>query len=66
VRQDRDSLFCGAGLISRRQLIDLYKLTPTQATAFFARPITLRFGASGQIHEGNLDFFYVMRFFGDN
>jgi len=66
VRQERDTMLCGAGLVSRRQLIDFYKLTPTQASAFFTRPITLRFGASGQIHEGNLDYFYSFRFFGDN
>jgi hypothetical protein len=66
VRQETDSLFCGAGLISRRQLMERYKLTSAQATAFFTRPITLRFGASGQIHEGSLDYHYSFRFFGDN
>ena len=65
VRQELDSLFCAGG-VSRRQLIDLYKLTPAQATAFFARPITLRFGAKGQINEGFLNYHYNFRVFGDN
>jgi hypothetical protein len=66
VHQESQTLFCGGGLISRRILMERYKLSATQATAFFTRPITVRFGASGSVLEGFLDFSYSMRFFGDN
>jgi len=55
-----------AGLISRRNLIQRYGLSSAQATAFFQRPITLRFGASGRIVTGVVTFTYVERLFGDN
>jgi len=55
-----------SGLISRRNLIQRYGLSSAQATAFFQRPITLRFGASGRIVTGVVTFTYVERLFGDN
>jgi hypothetical protein len=49
-----------------RALIGTYGLTSAQATEFFRRPITLRFGATGggySVEYGQ--YFYGMRIHGD-
>lgn len=57
---------CGAGIVSRQQLIQVYGLSPTLATQFFQRPITIRMGAAGRSQEAEaVQFLYSLRLFGD-
>jgi hypothetical protein len=57
---------CGPGIVSRQQLIQVYGLSPTQATLFFQRPITIRMGAAGRSQmSAGVQFLYSLRLFGD-
>jgi hypothetical protein len=64
--QASNTKLCGAGLVSRQQLIQLFGLPPALATQFFQRPITIRMGVSGRARlTTGLQFFYLVRLFGD-
>ena len=64
--QASNTKLCGAGLVSRQQLIQLFGLSPTLATQFFQRPMTIRLGVSGRARlTTGVQFFYLLRLFGD-
>lgn len=57
---------CGLGIVSKRALVKTYGLSEAQATAFFAKPMTLTFAASG--NASTVSFFaasYIVRLYGD-
>jgi hypothetical protein len=57
---------CIAGLVSKRSLVENYGLTSAQATDFFAKPISLVFGASGSAQIVDFaTYFYGIRLYGD-
>lgn len=57
---------CVAGLISKSALTQTYGLSEALAKEFFKKPITLRFGASGQTRFVDFaTYFYGVRLFGD-
>lgn len=65
-RSASESRDCIGGLINRRMLVDAYGLSSLQASQFFQRPITLRFGSAGSgfgVETG--DYWYGIRLFGD-
>ena len=64
--QASNTKLCGAGLVSRQDLIEFYGLSPSLATRFFERPITIRMGLSARARQiTGLRFFYLLRLFGD-
>ncbi len=57
---------CIAGLVSKRALVDNYGLTDAQATQFFKKPMTLRFGSRGSVALADFsNYFYGIRLYGD-
>jgi hypothetical protein len=57
---------CIAGIISKRSLIENYGLTENQAKEFFKKPMTLTFGARGNVSMSDFtSYFYGIRLYGD-
>jgi hypothetical protein len=57
---------CIAGLVSKRSLVDNFGLTDGQATEFFKKPMTIRFGSRGTVALAEFaNYFYGIRLFGD-
>jgi hypothetical protein len=57
---------CIAGIVSKRALVDGFGLSETQATQFFKKPMTIRFGARGSVQSSNFtSYFYGIRLYGD-
>jgi len=66
IESSTQSRNCIAGLISKRSLVENYGLTDTQATNFFKRPMTLHFGARGNVSmSDSTSYFYGVRLYGD-
>lgn len=68
--QDSKTLFmtraCIAGLVSKRALVENYGLSDIQATQFFKKPMTLRFGSRGSVALADYaSYLYGMRLYGD-
>lgn len=57
---------CIAGIVSKRSLVEGFGLSETQATQFFKKPMTIRFGARGSVQSSNFtNYFYGIRLYGD-
>jgi hypothetical protein len=57
---------CIAGIVSKRSLVENFGLTETQATQFFKKPMTIRFGARGSAQSSSFtNYFYGIRLYGD-
>jgi hypothetical protein len=57
---------CIAGIVSKRSLVENFGLTDAQATQFFKKPMTIRFGARGSAQMSILtSYFYGIRLYGD-
>jgi hypothetical protein len=57
---------CIAGIVSKRALVEGFGLSETQATQFFKKPMTIRFGARGSVQSTNFaSYFYGIRLYGD-
>jgi hypothetical protein len=62
----RDSAVCIAGFLTRKALVEVYGLSPSQADEFFKQPTTVRLNVSGQAQY--LDFaslYFGLRIVGD-
>lgn len=57
---------CIAGVMSKRSLVDNFGLSEAQATEFFRKPMTVRFGSRGTVALVELaSYFYGIRLYGD-
>lgn len=57
---------CIAGVISKHSLVENFGLTEVQATQFFRRPMTIRFGSRGSVALAeSTNYFYGIRLYGD-
>jgi hypothetical protein len=59
---------CIGGLVTKSALVEQYGLTPSQATAFFQGPITIRAGVAGEVSGAIIDggISYSTRLTGDH
>lgn len=65
-QQSSQTRSCIAGLVSKRALVLNYGLTEAQATQFFKKPMTLRFGAAGSAQSSSItNYLYGIRLYGD-
>ena len=62
----RQSSVCIAGLVSRKQLMESFGLTASQADAFFHAPTTLRLNVSGNLrYVSDAQLYFGLRIVGD-
>jgi hypothetical protein len=57
---------CVTGVVNKRALVEGYGLSQAQATQFFNKPMTIRFGARGSVQSSNFtNYLYGIRLYGD-
>jgi hypothetical protein len=57
---------CIAGVMNKRSLVENYGLSPSLASEFFKKPMTVRFGSRGNVALSEFSsYFYGIRLYGD-